>query len=411
MKIRLTILITLLVFSCSRDVKKKIPPICKIEDYNIDLFIIKNNAEKFDKSYKEEKKDIVLDNIKLLLENKHINILTLIAVGDIIPHGMVKKTALLGEKDKEEFNFIFKEVKDDIEDADLAFANLETPYLPASKELAYKSIPYKFNIPLAMLKTIKDIGFDILNLANNHMYDQGIKGIYSTIKILKKLDFKFLGIGKNYPLAIKPLIIKRKGIKIGILSFTTWINNDRNKFDPKNPNKKFINRPYVNRYNPKVAMNSLKKLRKKVDFLIVSMHWGHEYHKDASYEQKKKAKLLLKYGADLILGHHPHVLQKGVLSKDKKLTIFSMGNFVSNQFFIVKNKHARHKNANREGVMWKISLKKDKKKIKIDKINTIPTYIKREFIKKNDMKNYRIYIHKAKKDEKEYKEIKKFLNI
>jgi len=385
---------------------------CRYNDYPINMFLIKDNIIGYNKRYKKEslsENKEILSVFKKLTTNKNLDILHFAAVGDILPHGMVKKTALLGKKGVEDFDYLFRETKDDIKKADIAFGNLETPFYPTTKEMAYKSIPYKFNIPIKMLKTLKKVGFDILNIANNHLYDQGVKGIVTTVKELKKEGFLFSGAGRNYNEATKPIIFTKKGIKIGLISFTTWINNDKNKYDPLNPNKTLKKRPYLNKYIPKETKKLVKKLKKEVDFVIVSMHWGHEYHKDPSFEQKKKVKLLFKAGADLILGHHPHVLQKTIYRADKKAVIYSMGNFVSNQFFIVRSRHKRNKFANREGVIWNIDIKKDKKSTKIIKLEQIPLYLQKEELKPKKENNYRIYIHKLEKKEKEYKSIYKFL--
>jgi poly-gamma-glutamate synthesis protein (capsule biosynthesis protein) len=269
------------------------------------------------------------------------------------------------------------------------------------------------------------------------MYDQGTDGIKSTIDILDTLQFNHLGAAENYKNAIKPIIIEKKGIKIGFIAFTTWINNDKNHKDSENcykhilvkthghasqqekekkkitkPKKACIDYPYINRYYDKVAKKSIEELRKKVDFLIVSTHWGHEYHKEPSFEQKRKAKIFIKSGADLILGHHPHALQP-LVYKDGAYIVYSMGNFISNQFFDVRSKYSRHKNSNREGIIYRFSLERNKdKKVVIKEINYRPIYIYQEKLEKNPLKiseSYKIQLKQPEKSSDEYKKLTAFI--
>lgn len=357
--------------------------------------------------------DIKFKEISL---SPHLNIVYLVATGDIIPHGAVKQSARLGIlgyfKVKPDFSNMFKGIKPLIKNSDIAFANLETPYEPDTFENMYKSVPYKFNIPLIMLKTLKNLGFTIFSIANNHMFDQGRDGLVSTVKILDNLHFYHIGANKTYELAIKPVIIKKKGIRIGFIAFTTWINNDENQFIPNQKEKNNKNAPYLNRYYEKIAKDSIKKLRKQVDFLVVSTHWGHEYHKEASFEQKKKAKVFINAGADLVLGHHPHVLQP-LVYKNGAYIVYSMGNFISNQFFDVRNRHARHKKVNREGIIYQFQLTRNKNnKVVIKEINYRPIYLYREKLMQNPLKikePYRILLKQPNKSSDEYKKIVKFI--
>ncbi len=357
---------------------------------------------------------IKIDNFKL---SPHLNTVYLVATGDIIPHGAVKQTARLGTlgyfKTPPDFTEMFKYVKPLITNSDIAFANLETPYEPDTFENMYKSIPYKFNLPLEMLKTLKDMGFTIFSIANNHMYDQGIDGLVSTVDILDKLHFKHIGANKDYKSAIKPVIIEKKGIKIGFVAFTTWINNDKNQFIPNQReginNKKA---PYLNLYYDKVAIKTIKELKKQVDFVVVSTHWGHEYHQKPSFEQKRKAKVFIKAGADLILGHHPHVLQPLVYKKGTWI-IYSMGNFISNQFFDVRSHYTRHKKANREGIIYRFQLTRNKNgKVIIKEINYRPLYIYQKKLENNPLKlkeAYKIILKQPVKSSNEYKKIVNFI--
>lgn len=319
-----------------------------------------------------KQRNLMIDGIKTATLPEGLTTVTLIAAGDIIPHGKVKQSGLTQKYTKKNpnFKFSFKEIAETIKDADIAFANLETPIRPDQEQ--WRSIPFKFNTPIALVKTLKDVGFDLLNLANNHLYDQGVKGVSTTIDELNKLKIPFIGIGKNYRKAIKPVIIKKKGITFGFLGFTTLINNDLNNYS----NRK---KPFVNRFDTPSAVKMVQKLKKKCDLVIVSIHWGIEYHKKPSIHQKRYTKALFKAGASVILGHHPHVLQPIIYNQQKdQLVVYSLGNFLSNQFFPLRYKAARHKMANREGVMLQLSFAPKNNTIALSGYKTFPTYIKKK---------------------------------
>lgn len=350
-----------------------------------------------------------LNNLKSLkssferfLTNEKLFIVTLCSVGDVIPHGMVKKTGLLKDKD---FSFIFEEIKDDISYCDLAFLNLESPIKPDEANL-WKGIPFVFNMPVEMVKELQNIGFNIFNMANNHMYDQQTSGITTTIDNLNKLEAKFIGIGKTYDESIKPLIVEKKGIKFGFIGYTTILNNNLNKYDnmdKKNAKDKHKKEVFVNKLNIDDAVDIVKELKKEVDVVVFSIHWGNEYHQTPSKEQKNIAQKIFDAGADVVLGHHPHVLQP-IEYKNDKLIIYSMGNFISSQFFELKYKAARHKYANREGIIFYIDFQKTfENKTKITQYYYKPTYI----IEEKSL----ISIAKLKKDDEKYKIIPPFMGF
>lgn len=194
---------------------------------------------------------------------------------------------------------------------DIVFGNLETV-------ISKRGISIEKRLPIrvspAAVNYLRNAGFDIFNLANNHVMDYGDVGLCDTIAFLEENNIRYVGAGKDIGEAIKPTIIERNGLKIGSLGFTLYgvfATDDSSGCAPA---------------NKELIIKCLSELRKKVDILIVSLHWGIEYVFYPSPKQQKLARTLIDNGADLIIGHHPHVIQ-GLEEYKNKLIIYSLGNF------------------------------------------------------------------------------------
>ncbi|WP_461246159.1 CapA family protein [Treponema sp. R6D11] len=242
-----------------------------------------------------------------------------IAAGDNLFH-----ESLLNSQFKNgvyDFSSIYIPIKSIIQNADLAFINQETPM--AGESFGYSGYP-AFNSPQSLAKTHADTGFDIINLANNHAMDKGASGLYATLDYLNTIkEFTVIGARKEGPSA---RIIKKNNITLGFLSYTYGLNG--NTLPKDNPN-------LVSLINRKKIEEEATALRPLCDFLVVSMHWGDEYMLQPNKEQIDLAVFLSSLNVDLIIGHHPHVLQRVETLKrpDGKETIcyYSLGNFVSHQ--------------------------------------------------------------------------------
>ena len=242
-----------------------------------------------------------------------------IAAGDNLFH-----ESLLNSQFKNgvyDFSPIYTEIKSIIQNADLAFINQETPM--AGENFGYSGYP-AFNSPQSLAKTHLDTGFDIVNLANNHAMDKGADGLYATLDYLNTIkEFTVIGARKEGPSA---RIITKNNITLGFLSYTYGLNG--NTLPKDNPN-------LVSLISRKIIEEEVASLRPLCDFLIVSMHWGDEYMLQPNKTQIDLAVFLANLNVDLIIGHHPHVLQRVETLKrpDGKETIcyYSLGNFVSHQ--------------------------------------------------------------------------------
>jgi poly-gamma-glutamate capsule biosynthesis protein CapA/YwtB (metallophosphatase superfamily) len=241
------------------------------------------------------------------------------AVGDNLFHESLLNSHL--KNNVYDFSPIYTEIKSIIQNADLAFINQETPM--AGESFGYSGYP-AFNSPQSLAKTHVETGFDIVNLANNHAMDKGASGLYATLDYLNTIkEFTVIGARKEGQSA---RIVTKNNITLGFLSYAYGLNG--NTLPKDNPN-------LVSLISRKKIEEEATALRPLCDFLVVSMHWGDEYMLQPNKEQIDLAAFLASLNVDLIIGHHPHVLQRveAIKRPDGKETIcyYSLGNFVSHQ--------------------------------------------------------------------------------
>lgn len=297
-------------------------------------------------------------------------------IGDIMCHNTQYKDAYDSKTGTYDFSYVFDDIKEYIEPADLAIGNLETTL--AGKEIGYSSYP-TFNTPENMAIDLKELGIDVLSTANNHSLDKGFKGIENTINELDKAEIMHTGTFKSEEEANSLLITEIKGIKIGIVSYTYGTNGI-----PVPKGKEFC----INLIDDEKIKSDLDKMKNEnVDLTIAIMHWGQEYQTVSNEEQDRLMRLLIENGVDLIFGSHPHVLQKmekyDVVLPDGTekdcFAIYSLGNFISGQ--VKKN--------TRQSVILNLSVTKHydgNKKISIDSVNYTPIYM----FDKNGAKRYKL---------------------
>jgi poly-gamma-glutamate synthesis protein (capsule biosynthesis protein) len=242
----------------------------------------------------------------------------LVAVGDILMHADVKKSA----EDQGSFEALWADVAPLFKGADLAFANLETPVAPATGR---PGRPFQFNAPEHLPAALRASGLTVLSTANNHAYDQGRKGVKETVERLSEAKLVSLGSGGTKAAAEAPSVVEANGLKVGLLAYTDLFNLDLNRR---------ADEPWVRPLELEGAAAAVKALRAGTDAVVVSVHWGDEYHHLPTKRHRQVAEALVAAGADLVLGHHPHVLQPMELVEAggrKGVVAFSLGNFISNQ--------------------------------------------------------------------------------
>ena len=243
----------------------------------------------------------------------------LVAVGDILMHHDVKKVA---EESSEGLSALWADVTPLLRNAEVAFANLECPVAPASGR---PGIPFQFNAPAALPAALKASGFTVLATANNHAFDQGSKGVAETLTRLQSEDLMTVGSGLTRAQAEAPRWLEVKGLRVAFLGFTDIFNVNLNRRSDQ---------VWVQSLDLEAAAAAVRSAKAKADAVVVSVHWGAEYLHEPINRQRQVAARLAEAGADLILGHHPHVLQPVTILENgsrKTVVAYSLGNFVSNQ--------------------------------------------------------------------------------
>lgn len=312
---------------------------------------------------KEDKKDVKENDEPIIveLEEKEDIKVSMSVIGDIMCHNSQYNDAYKnGEYD---FSYVFDDIKEHIETADLAIGNLETTF--AGKDRGYASYP-TFNTPEILAQDLKELGIDVVSTANNHSLDTGYKGIESTIDYLDEAGILHTGTYKSVEDQENIVIKEVNGLKFAFLAYTYGTNGI-----PVPSGREYcIN--LIDKEIIKTHLDLAKNL--KPDVICVNMHWGIEYQNSPNAEQEELANFLFENGVDIILGSHPHVLQK-MESKEILLSngelkngfvIYSLGNFMSGQT----------KANTRNSIILKLDIIKDGStgNLRFENINYIPIY-------------------------------------
>jgi hypothetical protein len=223
---------------------------------------------------------------------------------------------------------------------DILFANLETVLSNQGKE-AEKAVQL-YTSP-DKVKYLKETGFDVLNIANNHIMDLGTQGFHETLDVLNRNNFTLIGAGSqrfNHSQAI----VQKKGITIGFLGYS------------EGGYRKSAEGIFINRIDEDKIIEDIRRLTPQCNAVVVSLHWGIEKVFYPSPKQVKFARRLIDSGATVILGHHPHVLQ-GIERYKSGLIAYSLGNF---QFLFVPDECSgeRTKRTN-ESIILSLEICKD----------------------------------------------------
>lgn len=246
----------------------------------------------------------------------------MVFVGDAMQHGPQIKAATKTDGTYD-YGECFTLVEDDIKSADYAVANLECPL--AGKP--YKGYP-AFSAPDEYAQQLSETGFDLLQLANNHILDAYGKGVLRTIKTLDSIGIEHLGAYENeIERETKlPYVKDVNGIKIAFLSYTYGTNLYDSRTDV-----------IIDRINRDLMAVDVKKARDAgAEIVCMCLHWGNEYELLPSKSQRSLTEFLQSIGVDLIIGSHPHVVQPMELEYSMNngsggLVVYSLGNFISNQ--------------------------------------------------------------------------------
>lgn len=255
------------------------------------------------------------------------------AVGDNIGHDSVDATAaaLATGGKKYDFTEIYVGIAGRAKAADIAFVNQEAPV--GGEELGISGYP-NFNAPHEAVEGLMGAGFDVFNIANNHMLDKGAKGYINTIEYFNTLPVTMIG-GYTKSDYDNIRTLECKGVKIAFLSYTTLVNSGHAGDLPAS--SEYII-PYANEADIRRQVALAKDC---ADVVIASFHWGTEDAFKATAEQTKYAKLCADLGVDVVLGHHSHVVGDVEYlageSGNRTLVAYSLGNFCGTMLNIRNN--------------------------------------------------------------------------
>lgn len=233
--------------------------------------------------------------------------------GDTMFSGKVEE-----KLEKTGYDYPFEYVKELFQNDDLSVVNLETPVTADGEPAEDKT--YVFKSPPKALGPMAKAGVDAVNLANNHILDQGVTGLKDTMKHLRQHHILFAGAGSSSKDAYAPVYLERKGIKIALCGFSRVIP----AADwAAGKNKAGVAAVYA----PESALNAIRTARKNADLVLVMVHWGKERTTNLESHQQELAHAFIDAGADLVIGGHPHVMQ-GLEKYKGKWIAYSTGNFI-----------------------------------------------------------------------------------
>lgn len=249
--------------------------------------------------------------------------LTLMFIGDVMGHDPQIKAAFDEETGHYNYDDVFARVSPIFKRADLTIANLEVTLAGPP----YKGYP-QFSSPDELLDGVLGAGVNVLVTANNHTVDRYKSGILRTIDVINSRGVPYAGAYKDslHRDSIYPLILEQNGIRLALLNYTYGTNG--------------IPVPHPTIVNlidtALIRADYLKAREKSVDEVIAFMHWGNEYERNPNITQLKLTRFMHELGIRIVIGSHPHVIQRMEASfdtdtTDGRVAVYSLGNFVSNQ--------------------------------------------------------------------------------
>lgn len=266
---------------------------------------------------------LLFSSASIINGQEQVNSISLLFIGDIMGHDEQIWSAENRETGVYDYTDVFQYVKDLISEADISIANFEVTLAGPP----YQGYP-TFSSPSPLAAACINAGIDVFVTANNHAADRGRNGIISTIQRLDSLGIPHTGTFTDSVSreSLYPMIIEKNGFSFALLNYTYGTNGIK------------VSPPVVvNMLDKKAVTRDISKAKSKdPDIIILFLHWGNEYDTIPSKEQTEMADYFFSQGVDMIIGSHPHVMQKMVMTRGDngvrdRMAVFSLGNFVSNQ--------------------------------------------------------------------------------
>lgn len=206
-----------------------------------------------------------------------------------------------------------------LNESDITFGNLEGSVAYGGRNVGSR---FSFRMDPVSLGALRMAGFDIVSFANNHVGDWAMEGFLESLAQLTTNNISYTGAGERYADVRTPTVIDVRGVKVGFLAATdvgpNWLAATETK-------------PGILLASDPDMAAIVARAKEGVDVLVMSVHWGNEYS-PASTRQQKTARSLVDAGVDIVVGHHPHVMQR-VEEYNGKLIYYSLGNFIFDQYF------------------------------------------------------------------------------
>ncbi|MEK7514875.1 MAG: CapA family protein [Patescibacteria group bacterium] len=240
---------------------------------------------------------------------------SMIFVGDI----MLSRSVGIRMAKENDYTFPFLHAAAFLQDADITFANLENPVSTRGKNVG--SI-YSFRADPKTIEGLLFAGFDVVSIANNHLWDYGREAFLDTLSHLTQAGIDFVGGGNNIAEAERPVIRDVHGTRVAFLAYTEFLQSAVARETSAG----------ISRWDPERMAAAIASAKQANDIVVVSLHWGEEYKTQHNQQQETIAKAAIDAGADLVIGHHPHVVQEVERYKEGWIA-YSLGNFIFDQYF------------------------------------------------------------------------------
>ena len=311
----------------------------------------------------------------------------IMANGDLLYHIPIYRTALK-EDGTYDFHENFEYVKPWLKQADLVIGDFEGT---VNKDHYLAGYPL-FNAPGEVMDAIKDAGLQVLDLAHNHILDSQIEGVFSTADAIEKAGMTPIGVYTHEPREKAPIVIKEvNGIKIALLAYSYGFNGIEEYISKEDYDN------HLSDLNEDKMKAEIERAEKEADITVIMPQMGIEYQLEPTEEQKQLYHKMIDWGADIIFGGHPHVVEPAETVEkdgDKKLIIYSMGNFISNQRIETMQDEENAKWTER-GVLMDVTIKKKAGKTIIETAQVHPSWVNRTPKGTYSPEGYPLYLYQT----------------